>query len=185
MSKLLVVHHTTSPATQELLEAALSGLGIPELSALQVETRAALSATSADVLSSDGCLLLTPANIGYMSGAMKHFFDQIYYPCLQETRGRPYALVVHGNNDTTGAIRGVESICKGLDWRPLVQPSRSWEHRPAQIRRASRTSPDFLPQRCWAGEPGPAVMPAVPRRRARSLGWVRVVSGADKAVPTH
>jgi len=118
VSKLLVVHHTTSPATQELLEAALSGLGIPELSALQVETRAALSATSADVLSSDGCLLLTPANIGYMSGAMKHFFDQIYYPCLQETRGRPYALVVHGNNDTTGAIRGVESICKGLDWRP-------------------------------------------------------------------
>jgi hypothetical protein len=69
------------------------------------------------VLAADGYLLGTPANIGYMSGALKHFFDGIYYPCLEATQRRPYALYVHGNSDTTGAVRAVESITSGLSWR--------------------------------------------------------------------
>jgi len=52
-----------------------------------------------------------------MSGALKHFFDGIYYPCLEATVRRPYGLYVHGNNDTTGAVRAVESIATGLRWR--------------------------------------------------------------------
>ena len=55
-----------------------------------------------------GFVLITPANIGYMSGALKHFFDTIYYPCLDATWGRPMALIVHGNDDTAGAVRSVE-----------------------------------------------------------------------------
>jgi NAD(P)H-dependent FMN reductase len=74
------------------------------------------------VLAADGYLLGTPANIGYMSGALKHFFDGIYYPCLEATRGRPYALYVHGSSDTTGAVRAVESITTGLSWRRAQPP---------------------------------------------------------------
>ncbi|CAJ63100.1 hypothetical protein; putative Flavoprotein domain [Frankia alni ACN14a] len=81
------------------------------------------------MLAADGYLLGTPANIGYLSGALKHFFDQIYYPCLEATVGRPYALYVHGNSDTTGAVRGVETITTGLKWKrlrePLPPPSQS------------------------------------------------------------
>ena len=80
--------------------------------------RPALTAGAADVLAADGYLLGTPANIGYMSGALKHFFDGIYYPCLEATRKRPYGLYVHGGSDTGGAVRAVESITTGLDWRP-------------------------------------------------------------------
>ncbi len=83
--------------------------------------RPALAATASDVLDADGYLLGTPANLGYMSGALKHFFDQIYYPCLDATVGRPYGLYVHGNNDTTGAVRAVEMVTTGLRWR-LAQP---------------------------------------------------------------
>jgi hypothetical protein len=36
--------------------------------------------------------------------------------------GRPYTLYVHGNNDTTGAVRAVESIATGLRWRRLRDP---------------------------------------------------------------
>jgi NAD(P)H-dependent FMN reductase len=79
--------------------------------------RAALTAAAVDVLEADGYLLGTPANIGYMSGALKHFFDGIYYPCLEATRRRPYGLYVHGGMDTTGAVRAVESIATGLQWR--------------------------------------------------------------------
>ena len=70
----------------------------------------------------DGIVLGTPANIGYMSGALKHFFDTIYYPCLEETRRLPYGLYVHGNNDATGAVRAVESIAIGLGWQRVCEP---------------------------------------------------------------
>ncbi|MHB8451863.1 MAG: flavodoxin family protein [Mycobacteriales bacterium] len=117
MPTLLVVHHTTSPALQELLEAARAGASDPALEGVEVILRPALAATAVDVLGADGYLLGTPANIGYMSGALKHFFDQIYYPCLLATMRRPYGIYVHGNNDTTGAVRAVESIATGLSWR--------------------------------------------------------------------
>jgi hypothetical protein len=57
-----------------------------------------------------------------MSGALKHFFDSVYYPCLEAKVGAPYGLYVHGNNDTAGAIRGVESIGKGMGWKPAHEP---------------------------------------------------------------
>ena len=122
MPTLLVVHHTPSPAMQAMLEAVLSGARDPEIEGVRVEVRPALAATAVDVLAADGYLLGTPANIGYMSGALKHFFDQIYYPVLEATVGRPYALYVHGNNDTTGAVRGVEAIATGLRWKRLRDP---------------------------------------------------------------
>ncbi|HQF04149.1 MAG TPA: flavodoxin [Phycicoccus sp.] len=116
MTRLLVVHHSVSPALDELLEATLTGAHHPDIVGVEVLTRAALSATASDVLGAQGFLLLTPANLGWMSGALKHFFDTIYYPCLRETIGRPYALLVHGNNDTTGAVHSVEKIVAGLQW---------------------------------------------------------------------
>ena len=57
-----------------------------------------------------------------MSGALKHFFDGIYYPCLEATRRRPYGLYVHGASDTGGAVRAVESITTGLQWRRIRPP---------------------------------------------------------------
>jgi NAD(P)H-dependent FMN reductase len=74
------------------------------------------------VLEADGYLLGSPANLGYMSGALKHFFDQIYYPCLEETVGRPFGVYLHGNNDTTGALKAVDLITTGLRWRRAQPP---------------------------------------------------------------
>ena len=122
MTRLLVVHHTSSPSLQAMLEAVLAGAGNDEIEGVEVLARPALTASAVDVLSADGYLLGTPANIGYMSGALKHFFDGIYYPCLSATQGRPYALYVHGNLDTGGAVRAVESITTGLRWRQARPP---------------------------------------------------------------
>ncbi|HUK73490.1 MAG TPA: flavodoxin [Streptosporangiaceae bacterium] len=117
MPRLLLVHHTPSPVMQEMFEAVLAGASTDEISGVEVVITPALTATAPEVLAADGYLLGTPANIGYMSGALKHFFDGIYYPCLEATVRRPYGLYVHGNNDTTGAVRAVESIATGLRWR--------------------------------------------------------------------
>jgi multimeric flavodoxin WrbA len=131
MRTLLVVHHTASPTLEELLNAVIAGATTDEISGVRVEVQPALSATASDVLAADGFILGTPANIGYMSGALKHFFDQIYYPCRLAKAGAPYGLYVHGNSDTSGAVRAVETIATGMNWQPahapvtvLGQPSR-------------------------------------------------------------
>jgi multimeric flavodoxin WrbA len=120
MARLLVVHHTPSPATQELLEAALAGARDDAIEGVEVVVRPALTASPVDALEADGYLLGTPANIGYISGALKHFFDTIYYPCLEATRGRPFAAWVHGNLDSAGAVRALETITTGLGWRAVA-----------------------------------------------------------------
>jgi multimeric flavodoxin WrbA len=119
---LLIVHHTPSPNCQAMLEGVISGATAPEIENVEVVRRPALSATASDVLNADGYLLGTPANLGYISGALKHFFDQVYYPCLDATRGRPFGYYVHGGSDVTGAVRAIDAITTGLAWRRAAQP---------------------------------------------------------------
>jgi multimeric flavodoxin WrbA len=122
MSRLLLVHHTPSPALRSLLEAATAGLEQEGLEAVEVVVRPALTCSPVEALDADGYLIATPANIGYMSGAMKHFFDQTYYLGLDVTRGRPYGLWVHGNDDTTGAVRSVETVAGAMGWVRTALP---------------------------------------------------------------
>jgi NAD(P)H-dependent FMN reductase len=118
--RLLVVHHTPSPGMQAMLEAALAGARDEQIEGVEVVVRPALVASAVDVLEADGYLLGTPANIGYLSGALKHFFDQIYYPVLDATRGRPFAAYVHGNEGLEGAVRAMGSITSALGWEPVA-----------------------------------------------------------------
>jgi multimeric flavodoxin WrbA len=122
MARLLIVHHTASPAMHSMFEAVVSGARDKAIEGVEVVVSPALITSPIQVMEADGYLLGTPANIGYMSGALKHFFDQIYYPCLAATVGRPYGLYVHGNSDTTGAVRAVEAVTKGLKWRLAQSP---------------------------------------------------------------
>jgi len=122
MPRLLIVHHTPSPAVHSLFEAVRSGATDPQIEGVEVVARPALAATAVDVLDADGYVLGTPANLGYMSGALKHFFDTVYYPCLDATVGRPYGVFVHGNDDTTGALRSIDKVVTGLRWTLAQAP---------------------------------------------------------------
>lgn len=134
MSKmLLIVHHTPSPHCQEMFEAVLAGATDPEITGVKVVRRAALSVSPSDMLEADGYLLGTPANLGYMSGALKHAFDVCYYPCLDTTRGRPFGLYLHGNE---GAEEPSEaSPPSPPDSAGRRRPSTSWC--PASRRRST------------------------------------------------
>lgn len=113
-----------------LTDAALAGAGDDEIEGVEVVVKAALDATADDVLAADGYLLGTTANFGYMSGALKHFFDTTFLAVggaldptgaagesAGETKGRPFGLYVHGRYDTTGAVRSVLSIVGALGWK--------------------------------------------------------------------
>lgn len=117
MPRLLIVHHSPSPATHDLLDAVVSGASDDAVSGVEVVVRPALVAGDVEALEADGYVLGTPANIGYMSGALKHFFDRVYYPCLASTSRRPYGMWIHGNDDVAGAARSVTTIADSLGWR--------------------------------------------------------------------
>lgn len=124
MARVLVVHHTVSPPLDALLGAVVDGAARPELPDVEVVVRPALTCSAVDVLDAGGYVLGTPANLGSMSGALKHFLDTIYYPCLAATQRRPWGLYVHGNNDVDGAVRDIERIVTGLAWRGAATPVR-------------------------------------------------------------
>ncbi len=119
---MLVVSHTKTGGTQAMTEAVVAGASHPDIDGVEVVQAAALEATAKDVMAADGYLLGTPENFGYMSGALKHFFDTVYYECLDHTRGRPYGLFVRAGNDGTGAVRAVEPLVTGLGWKAVAPP---------------------------------------------------------------
>lgn len=130
MTRLLVVHHSPTRGVAALTESVLAGAGDDAIEGVEVVVRPALEATAQDVLDADGYLLGTPANFGYMSGALKHFFDSTFLQVggalsstgaadesTGRTSGRPFGLYVHGRYDTAGAVRSVLSIVGALGWR--------------------------------------------------------------------
>lgn len=116
MAQLLIVHHTPSPHCQEMFEAVVSGATDPEIEGVEVVRRPALTVSAPEMLEADGYLLGTPANLGYISGALKHAFDCSYYQILDATQGRPFGCWLHGNEGTEGAQRAVDGITAGLGW---------------------------------------------------------------------
>lgn len=119
---LLVVYHSQSGGTARMLEAVLRGARAEEESGIGVVVREALAATSDDVLAAQGVLLGTPENFGYMSGALKVFFERIYHPCLDHTQGLPYGVFIRAGNDGRGALASIERIVTGLRWRRVAEP---------------------------------------------------------------
>ncbi len=120
--RLLLVAHAPSTNTRQLAERVLIGAKDPLIEGVDIHWLAPLEAQADDVLSCDAIILGTPENLGYMSGALKDFFDRIYYPCLEKTQGLPCALYVRAGHDGTGTRRAVESICTGLRWRWAQPP---------------------------------------------------------------
>ena len=116
MARLLIVHHTPSPHCQEMFEAVAAGATDPEIESVEVVRRPALTVSPVEMLEADGYLLGSPANLGYISGALKHAFDCAYYQLLDSTRGRPFGLYLHGNEGTEGAERAIDTITTGLGW---------------------------------------------------------------------
>ena len=120
MKKLLVVAHTPSENTRKLLDAVLEGTRHPSICDVTVKEVAPLHAIAQDVLDCDAIILGTTENLGYMSGALKDFFDRSYYPCLEKTQGLPFAFYIRAGHDGTGTRRAIETITTGLRWK-LVQ----------------------------------------------------------------
>ncbi|GAB1256291.1 NAD(P)H-dependent oxidoreductase [Aurantivibrio plasticivorans] len=125
MKHLLINIHCPSSNTQKLRDAAVKGASHPDISDVTLRVVEPLSATPEDVLWADAVLLGTTENFGYMSGAMKDFFDRVYYPCLELKQGLPYAIGIRAGLDGTGTKIAMEKIISGLKWREIQPPLTS------------------------------------------------------------
>jgi len=122
---LLIIAHTPSPNTIEMAEAILAGANDSSIEDVTVKLRSPFDCDSEAVLQSDALILFTTENFGYMSGALKDFFERVYYPCLSDSKrndAKPFALLIKAGLDGTGTDISVGKITSGLKWRQ-VQPT--------------------------------------------------------------
>ena len=133
MSKknLLIVAHTPSKNTAAMLDAVVAGARLPEIENVEVEALSPFDTEAAHVLAANAIILGTTENLGYMSGALKDFFDRCYYPCLDDTQGLAFAFYIRAGHDGTGTRIAIETITTGLKWRKVHEPlicKGAWKH---------------------------------------------------------
>ena len=114
MKRLLIVYHSLTGGTEQLVTAAAGGAR-REAPDVDVRVLTAPQAGPEDVLAADAYLFATPENLAAIAGLMKDFFDRCYYPVLGRIEGRPYATLICAGSDGSNAARQIERICTG--WR--------------------------------------------------------------------
>ncbi|MDA8694304.1 MAG: NAD(P)H-dependent oxidoreductase [Pseudomonadales bacterium] len=118
--KLLVIYHSQSENTAQLVEAVAAGAALePQI---ELSVKRAFDADTEDLKWADAILFGTPENFGYMSGALKDFFDRTYYPAQPLQLCTPYALFVSAGNDGSGAVREIDRILKGYPMKKVAEP---------------------------------------------------------------
>jgi multimeric flavodoxin WrbA len=97
--------------------------GIQELAdEVELRSQPGLSAGIDDLLWAQALIIGTPEHFGYMSGAIKDFFDRTFYPAEGKVDGLPYAIYVSAGNDGTGAVSSIERIAIGYKWKRIAEP---------------------------------------------------------------
>lgn len=121
MKRLLLVYHSKNGSTGRMAQAVLAGASHPDID-VDVRARLAREAGADDLLWCDVVVLGTPENFGYMSGALKDFFDRTYYPLEGRVEGLPYAVFISAGNDGSGALRSIQRIVKGFPFKEVHDP---------------------------------------------------------------
>ena len=120
MKHLLIVYHSKDGSTGKMAEAVNRGANHPDI---DVEVRSVLASDAGldELLWADGLILGTPENFGYMSGAMKDFFDRTFYPAEGKVEGLPYCIFISAGNDGTGALTSIQRICSGFPFKEVQE----------------------------------------------------------------
>jgi multimeric flavodoxin WrbA len=141
---LLIVYHSMTGGTRQMVEAAARGAALEPT--VRVRLLSAPAAQAADLLEADGYIFGTPENLAAMAGLMKDFFDRTYYPALDRIGGCPYATLICAGSDGHNAARQVERIATGWRLKAVADPLIVCTHAqtPETILAPKVISPDDL-----------------------------------------
>jgi multimeric flavodoxin WrbA len=120
MPVILVVYHSQTGNTEKMARAVAQGA--ERIKVTEVILKKAADASLDDLLSCDGLAVGTPENFGYMSGAVKDFFDRTFYPAEGKVFRKPYVVFVSAGNDGTGAVNSIERIALGYQFKKVYDP---------------------------------------------------------------
>jgi multimeric flavodoxin WrbA len=120
MVKILVVYHSQTGSTERMAKAVAEGAA--GIEGAQVVLKRAVEATLQDLLDCQGLAVGTPENFGYMSGMIKDFFDRTYYPAQGKVFRKPYVVFISAGNDGSGALRNIERIALGYQFKKVYEP---------------------------------------------------------------
>jgi multimeric flavodoxin WrbA len=121
MKHLLIVYHSKDGSTGKMADAVYKGAKHPDIE-VEVNLVLAKDAALTELLWADGIILGTPENFGYMSGAMKDFFDRTFYPAEGKVEGLPFSVFISAGNDGTGALTSIRRICSGFPFKEVHDP---------------------------------------------------------------
>lgn len=118
MKSLLVVYHSLTGGTEQMVRALVAGAAAED--GVTTHLLHASGAEAADVIAADAYVFATPENLAAISGLMKDFFDRCYYPALDRINGRAYAVLVCAGSDGQNAVRQIDRIATGWRLRPAA-----------------------------------------------------------------
>ena len=120
MTRILVVYHSQTGNTEKMAKVVAEGAASIENT--EVTLKLAADASLEDLLTCDGIAIGTPENFGYMSGAIKDFFDRTFYPAEGKVFRKPYVVFICAGNDGTGALNSIERIALGYQFKKVYAP---------------------------------------------------------------
>ena len=118
---LLIVYHSKTGKNGQMTESVNSGANHPDID-VEVRYLRAFDAGAEDLLWCDGVIFGTPENFGYMSGALKDFFDRTFYEVEGQVDAKPFSMCVGAGNDGTGALMAIRRICRGYNFKEVQDP---------------------------------------------------------------
>jgi flavorubredoxin len=98
--------------------------GAASIDGVTVALKEAAEATVHDLFDCSGLAIGSPEYFGYMSGMIKDFFDRTYDDARgkSQTFRKPYVVFISAGNDGTGALRSIERICIGYQFKRVYDP---------------------------------------------------------------
>lgn len=120
ITTILIIYHSQGGNNKKMAMAVADGAR--SIEDVRVVLKDALDAGLDDLLECDGLVIGSPEYFGYMSGAVKDFFDRTYEPAQGRVFRKPYTVFINAGNDGTGALRNIERICIGYQFKKVYEP---------------------------------------------------------------
>jgi multimeric flavodoxin WrbA len=122
MIKILIIYHSIGGANRKMAEALSAG--VQSIEGAEALLKPAFEATLDDLLACDGLAIGSPEYFGYMAGALKDFFDRTYEQAREDRRifRKPFVIFISAGNDGSGALASIERICRGYQFKKVLEP---------------------------------------------------------------
>jgi multimeric flavodoxin WrbA len=111
MAKLLVIYHSQTGNTEAMAKAVCEG-GSSAGAAVALEK--AKDASSNDLLACDAVAFCSPVYFGYTAGALKDFFDRVFYTVRGKIDDKPYAAFSSGGAGGKQALDSIDRVCNSF-----------------------------------------------------------------------